>query len=117
MRSEDQLRQIMLAMLQHHDQVGTFPAPAIEDSQGRPLLSWRVAILPYLDEAGLFNRFALDEPWDSPHNMGLLPRMPSTFALPGVPVPQPFATHYRVFVGPNTPFEGKGVKLREIPDG
>ena len=55
---------------------GRFPAPAIQGKDGKPLLSWRVAILPYLEEDGLYQSFKLDEPWDSPHNKPLLERMP-----------------------------------------
>jgi hypothetical protein len=62
----------------HRDQ---FPK-SIVDKNGRPLLSWRVAILPYLGEAALYEEFHLDEPWDSPHNRGLISRMPSVYRCP-----------------------------------
>lgn len=55
---------------------------AIVDGDGRPLLSWRVAILPYTEEGALYNEFHLDEPWDSEHNLKLLPRMPSMYVCP-----------------------------------
>ncbi|MFC1759846.1 DUF1559 domain-containing protein, partial [Planctomycetota bacterium] len=51
----------------------------INDKSGRPLLSWRVAILPFLGERKLFERFRLDEPWDSPHNKSLIREMPRAF--------------------------------------
>lgn len=62
----------------HGDQ---FPK-SIVDRNGRPLLSWRVAILPYLEEESLYEEFHLDEPWDSPHNRGLISRMPSVYRCP-----------------------------------
>ena len=49
-----------------------FPPAAITSPGGKPLLSWRVAILPYIDEKALYKKFKLDEPWDSPHNKELL---------------------------------------------
>jgi hypothetical protein len=55
---------------------------AFRDGEQRPLLSWRVAILPYIEEEELYKEFRFDEPWDSPHNLTLLPRMPSYFTSP-----------------------------------
>ena len=56
-----------------------FPPAAICDKDGRPLLSWRVAILPYIDQEDLYKQFHLDEPWDSPHNRSLIEKMPGTY--------------------------------------
>jgi hypothetical protein len=82
-------------------------------------LSWRVAILPFIGEQKLFDEFKLDEPWDSPHNLALLPKMPRTFEhFHGRVAPQPHTTYYRVFVGPGTAFEGPvGMSLNDFPDG
>lgn len=60
---------------------------AIVDADGRPLLSWRVALLPFIGEESLYREFHLDEPWDSPHNLTLLPRMPKIYACPSSPIP------------------------------
>ena len=43
---------------------GSFPGRAIFDKQGKPLLSWRVSVLPYMDRGDLYHQFRLDEPWD-----------------------------------------------------
>lgn len=82
-----------------------------------PLLSWRVAILPYVEEEALYREFHLDEPWDSPHNLSLLDRMPSVYRSPGDQPPQPHMTFYRVFVGPGTAFERDGLSLSDMFDG
>ncbi len=34
----------------------------IRDENGKPLLSWRVRLLPFIDEAHLYMKFHLDEP-------------------------------------------------------
>jgi hypothetical protein len=89
---------------------------------GKPLHSWRVLILPYIGEEALYDQFKLDEPWDSPHNITLLERMPSTYAPPGhkkALVP-PYHTVCHVFVGKGTPFDGPvGRKLlrEDFPNG
>src|SRR5262249_39345951 len=75
------------------------------DPQAKPLLSWRVGILPLLGEAELYEQFKLDEPWDSMHNKRLLPKIPRAYAAPGVEIKEPYATYYQVFVGPHAAFE------------
>ena len=69
------LRQIGLAMNDYHEVCACFPPAAITDKNGRPLLSWRVAILPYLEAGDLYAEFHLDEAWD-PSNLSLLERTP-----------------------------------------
>jgi hypothetical protein len=72
---------------------------AICDRSGKPLLSWRVAVLHYLEQDELYNEFHLDEPWDSPHNLTLVERMPRIYTIPrGGKKAPPGHTFYRVFV-------------------
>jgi hypothetical protein len=112
-------KQIVLAMHNYADVHGSLPPPAIYDAGGKPLLSWRVALLPYLESENLYKKFRLNEPWDSPHNAALLPEMPSlfnSFLEPQAEKPQ--TTTYRVFVGPGAAFEGRrGVSLKHFADG
>jgi hypothetical protein len=75
------IKQIMLAMHNYHSANNSFPRD-ITDKDGKPLLSWRVAILPYIEQAELYNKFKLDEPWDSPHKKELLKEMPTSFNCP-----------------------------------
>ena len=70
----------------HNDEL---PAAAICDRDGKPLLSWRVSLLPWLDEGELYEQFRRDEPWDSEHNLKLLARMPDVFKSPGQHDAQP----------------------------
>ena len=116
---QNNLKQVGLAMENYREVHGRFPASATHGPDGKPLLSWRVAILPYLEERELYQSFKLDEPWDSPHNKPLLERMPRLFAPPG-PLGQAPGnlTHFRVFVGEGTPFDGgQGARLEDISDG
>jgi prepilin-type processing-associated H-X9-DG protein len=109
---------IGLAMANYESSTGAFPAPAITDKQGKPLLSWRVAILPYLEQGTLYQKFKLDEPWDSPHNRALLKEMPPVYLCPSRAGVEPFTTTYQVFAGQGAVFEkGRGAKLAEITDG
>jgi RNA polymerase sigma factor (sigma-70 family) len=89
-----------------------------QDFSGKALLSWRVAILPYLGEQELYRRFKLDEPWDSPHNKRLLKQMPRIYAPPGKADAEAGTTYYQVFVGPHAGFEKhRALRLPDFLDG
>jgi hypothetical protein len=77
------LKQIALGLLNHHDAQRSFPASFTNDKAGKPGLSWRVHILPYLGEDALYKQFKLDEAWDSDANKALIAKMPKVYAAPG----------------------------------
>ncbi len=130
MDNANKLRQIALAMLNYHAVNGHFPPAVIRDRDGRPLYSWRVALLPYLDQGALYKEFRADEPWDGAHNRKLLAKIPEVYvpvgsrapphpvltslqvaatsyvapALTQILNPQRFGTYFQVFVGPQAPF-------------
>lgn len=117
-RSANNLKQIGLALHNYHDVNGGFPAAAICDRDGKPLLSWRVAILPYLEHEPLYKAFKLDEPWNSEHNQKLLERMPKQYAAVRGNNDNKYDTFYRVFQGGGALFEAnKLVGLAKILDG
>jgi hypothetical protein len=120
-RSQSFLKQIALALHGYHAEHHRFPPAAICATDGRPLLSWRVAILPFIEQEALYRQFRLDEPWDSPHNIGLLEQMPAIYGVPnGAPVSAvPHTTFYQAIVGPGTAFEpGATIHLpKDFPDG
>ncbi len=114
------LKQLALAMHNYHDTMGRLPPQATYDKNGKPLLSWRVMLLPYLAEMDLYSQFHLDEPWDSEHNKKLLAMMPKVFASPQQDEKslKGYATHYQGLVGKGAIFEGKkGIQFSEITDG
>jgi hypothetical protein len=74
-------------------------------------LSWRVTILPFVEEEELYSQFHLDEPWDSPRNLKLLPKMPKLYVVSHAEEAAGL-THYRVFVGPNAAFENPGTDVK-----
>jgi hypothetical protein len=73
---------VALALHNYHDKHGRLPPAVVYGEDGKPLHSWRVLLLPFIAQGELYREFKLDEPWDSPHNLALLPRMPATFAPP-----------------------------------
>jgi prepilin-type processing-associated H-X9-DG protein len=114
----NRLKQLVLALHNYHDKHKRFPASANYDSKGRPLLSWRVHLLPFLDQQKLYEQFRLDEPWDSEHNSKLIEHMPDVYARPGAPRLQSRETTFLAPLGAETAFSGKqGIALRDITDG
>jgi hypothetical protein len=117
-QSANNLKQIAIAIHSYHDVYGNFPPAAVCDKTGKPMLSWRVLMLPYLDEGKLFKEFKLDEPWDSEHNKKLIHRMPMVYGVPGTTDHEKHQTHYRVFVRNGAAFDWlMGLKLTGITDG
>ncbi len=112
------LKQIGLAMHNYHDTFNRFPDAATKDARGKSLLSWRVQLLPYLDQAALYDRFRHDEPWDSQHNLALLEQMPEVFRAPGIDL-EPGMTPYVVIRQQGALYDedGIGVRLAAITDG
>ncbi len=121
-RTDDQaeiyakLKKIGLAMHVHNDNFRTFAPPmAAPGDEKATRLSWRVHILPYLDQKPLYEEFYLDEPWDSKHNTKLLDKMPDVFRIGSSAEP---VTRFRVFTGPRVMFgPGKKLAIRDVTDG
>jgi hypothetical protein len=116
--SMNNLKQIALAMHNYHDDKKNFPAAASCDANGKPLLSWRVHILPYLEGQELYKQFHLDEPWDSEHNRKLIDQMPAVYRSPASKLKEKGRASYVVVVGKDTVFPGReAIPIKEIKDG
>jgi hypothetical protein len=115
--SVENLKQIGLAMHNYHDVNGTFPTNS-KTKDGKPGLSWRVSLLPFLEEGELYKQFKLNEPWDSDHNVKLIEKMPKVFA-PVRGKANNGQTFYQMFAGKQTFLDpdGPGVMMAQITDG
>lgn len=76
------VQRVAEALLAYMSKNGTLPPTVVKNEQGIPCLSWRVALLPYLGYEGLYQKFNLNEPWDTPHNRALLELIPPEFVSP-----------------------------------
>jgi hypothetical protein len=93
--------QIARALLSYESEHGHLPPAYIADANGKPMHSWRVLILPYLDRNDLYKAYRFDEPWDGPNNSKL--PMPSIFACPSAPSHgKNNCTSYVAATGPET---------------
>jgi len=77
--SQNNVKQIALAFHNYESTFAFFPQD-VKDKNGKPLLSWRVQILPYIEEDALWKEFKMDEPWDSDTNKKLIEKMPKIYA-------------------------------------
>jgi hypothetical protein len=83
--TEGRLSAIGVGVKAYRDKHRTMPPAYLADKQGKPLLSWRVALLPYLGQQDLYKRFHLDESWDGAHNRQLIPLIPQVYQDPEAP--------------------------------
>lgn len=107
MSCNSNLKMLSLAFHNYHDTYQSFPPAYTVDDEGNPLHSWRVLILPYVEQQALYEEIRLDEPWDSAHNSDLHQRMPSIFACPSCRDHRKEGlTVYRMIIGPDTISDG-----------
>ena len=113
------LKQIAIALHYYHDTYGSFPLAYMVDSNGTPMHSWRVLILPFLDQGPLYDRYDFSEPWNGSNNRKL-GRALKLFNCPSTHIgenPSP-STNYLAIVGPRTAWLGaEPIKLKQMTDG
>lgn len=108
------IRQFALGLHNYHDAHNKFPG-AGSSADGKSGLSWRVHILPMIDEAALYQQFNLDEPWDSETNKKLIEKMPKIFQVKGA---DPGKTSFHLFTGPGAPFADESTpSIAQFTDG
>lgn len=112
------LKQLSIAMMNYEAVHRCFPPAYIPDEYGRPMHSWRVLILPYMEQESLYNKYHFDEPWDSPNNRALADQMPDLYACPSHAGPGSSETSYVMIVGPGTLSDGPTAsRLGDVRDG
>jgi hypothetical protein len=120
-QSTNNLKQIGLAFFNYHNANNCFPAAVLRGGKDRSIpYSWRVAILPYIDQQELYNQYHFDEPWDGPNNRKLIDKMPVIYAHPGADGAPSSRGHttYFVFTGPSTAVgAGDEPQIQKITDG
>lgn len=111
------MRQIGIALQNYHDTYQSFPPAYVADENGRPMHSWRVLILPFLEENELYEEYDFDEAWDGPNNRRLAELMPDIYGCPSAVEPAG-QTNYVAVVGDETMWTGaNAVTMRDVLDG
>jgi hypothetical protein len=117
---QNNLRNIGLALQSYHDTYKSFPPAYVADATGRPMHSWRVLILPFIEQKALYDRYDFSEPWDGPNNRLLAAEMPREYWCPSETYRQPASLHtsYVAVVGAGTMWPGeKATSLADLVDG
>ncbi|MSR56713.1 MAG: DUF1559 domain-containing protein [Planctomycetaceae bacterium] len=117
------LRTLGLALQNYHVTYGSFPPAFLSDANGRPIHSWRVLLLPFLDQQALYDEYHFDEPWDGPRNtllheraMNVLGHNCFSCSADGKDMKQ--TTTYLAVVGSNTSWPGNRPRSKdEFRDG
>lgn len=111
------LKQIELAMFIYHDQHNHFPPAVVLGPDGKTPHSWRVELLPHLEQEPLYNQYKMDEPWDSENNKKVLAQMPAVFRDPSGD-PNSLDTFVFVLTGDSTMFPAdKAISVVDVTDG
>ncbi|MBI3863226.1 MAG: DUF1559 domain-containing protein [Planctomycetia bacterium] len=116
---KNNLKMIGLALHNYHEQHGSLPPAYVADANGKPMHSWRVLILPQLDQQALYDEYKFSEPWDGPNNSRLLSRMPAVFKCPShAGGADDTTTAYAAVFGEHCAFPGaKSVSFKDFTDG
>lgn len=115
---KNNLKQIGLALHNYHDVYKSFPPAYVTDENGTPMHSWRVLILPFIDQQNLYDEYDFSKPWDSLANFSVLNNMPEIFNCPSHPDADSSTTHYAAVFGPGCIFEGaEPIRFAHITDG
>jgi len=116
--SRNNMKQIGLAMHNYAQANKTFPPAYSVDKNGKPLLSWRVLILPYMEGGEIYKQFHLDEPWDSDHNKALISLMPAVYRSPNSALLGQWKSNYLTPRNEKSIFPGKeSIGFAKIRDG
>jgi prepilin-type processing-associated H-X9-DG protein len=122
MTASNSLRQIGLGLHNYSSAHGVMPVHGVgpkgaplKNAKEKPLLSWRVALLPFIEQGNLYRQFKHDEPWDSEHNKKLIPQMPKVYA-PAKPG-KPGYTHLQMVIGPSAMQPTAARFPNSFPDG
>lgn len=117
-QSMNNMKQLGLAMHNYHAVYKKFPAAVMTAMDGKTKYSWRVALLPFLEQKNLYDSYNFEEPWDSPDNLKVLNAMPITYRHPNEPEGTTTSSYYAL-IGEQTAWgDGDtGIGLRDIVDG
>lgn len=113
--SQNNLKMIGLAMHNFHDVYGAFPPAVIHGPDGKPWHSWRVLLLPFLEQQALYEQYRFDEPWNGPNNSKLLEKIPSVYRDPVHGEPMDYYTHYAASTGKGVAFPAEGISFDGDP--
>ena len=117
-QSSNNMKMIGLALHNYHAAYNSLPPAYLTDANGTPTLSWRVLILPFIEEQPLYEQFDLEQSWNSPTNAVLAVRRPMVYAKPGDDDLPSDRTAYVAIRSPQSLFpDATPLSFRTVTDG
>jgi hypothetical protein len=111
------LKQIALGILNNEAARGAYPPAYTADADGRRLHSWRTLILPFMEQATLFESIDLTKPWNDPVNAKAREASVTTFTCPSAGLKEGFTTYLAV-TGAHCVFDGANSRrIADVRDG
>jgi prepilin-type processing-associated H-X9-DG protein len=118
MNSQNNLKQLGLAIHTYHDMYNELPPAVVKDATGKPLYSGIVLLLPFLEQAPLYEQFDKSKAWDDPANIGISRTMVVTLMNPASTDTRPGHSDYMLVGGPNAMLSDSGkTTMASILDG
>lgn len=118
MSCSNNLKQIGLGLLNYESAYGALPPAYMTDSNGNPTVSWRVLILPFMEQQPLYDQIDTQQPWNSPANAALVNAQISHYRCPSSVDATSTDTNYMVVTGAETLFPNeRGMRIRDVVDG
>ncbi|GAC1471247.1 MAG: hypothetical protein NVSMB9_17190 [Isosphaeraceae bacterium] len=106
-----------MAVANYHETHGCFPPAHVADRDGRPMHSWRVLILPFLEQGPLYDAYNFAEPWDGPNNRKLADKIGRIYLRSDLDSSRSEATSFVAVVGPETAWPcARTLRLKDIGD-
>lgn len=112
------LKAIGIALHTYHDDYQSLPPAYVCDENGKPMHSWRVLLLPYLEQQSLYKKYDFSEPWDGPSNILLAPEITAVYQCPEETHQGVSGVSYVAVVGKGTMWPGeKSITFQDVKDG
>ncbi len=104
--------------MNYENEYHSLPPAYVADANGKPMHSWRVLILPYLEARDVYDEYNFKEPWNGANNLKLSNKLPSRIFRCPAEDGSPTSTSYVAVVGAETAWPGtKTVRHQDIRDG
>lgn len=112
------LKQLGLALQTYADVYKCFPPAYVTDAKGNRMHSWRVLILPFMEQKALYAQYDFNEPWNGPHNRLLAAEIPPVYCCPSDDLRGPMEVSYLAVTGPGTIWPGnRCAGFGDVKDG
>ena len=112
------LKQLGLALQNYADVYKCFPPAYVTDAKGNRMHSWRMLLLPFLEQKPLYEQYDFSEPWNGPHNRLLADKIPPVYGCPSDDLRGPGQVSYLAVTGPGTVWPGnRCATFGDIKDG